>query len=166
MSRSYFLPLARPLGAALVALSLVGAVAPANAQTRPVKPDRTERLLSAAGFEAIPANTPERAAELASLKPNRIVAQPNGGGFTYVYADPDGCNCLYMGDAADYSTYQKLALNQRIAQQNADAASDARFASFNWGLWGPYPRWGWAGPIFVHGGFHGGGEHGGHGPGR
>jgi hypothetical protein len=152
----------------MASLCLVAAVAPAAAQQRTFKPDRTERLLSAAGFEAIPANTPERAAELAAMKPNRLVAQPNGGSFTYVYADPDGCNCLYMGDAADYSTYQKLALNARIAQQNADAASDARFSSLNWGLWGPYPRWGWVGPVFVHGGgFHGGdhdGDHdGGHG---
>jgi hypothetical protein len=115
-----------------------------------VKPNSVERLLAAAGFEAIPANTPQRQTELTTLKPNKLVAQAMGDGFTYIYADPKRCACLYMGDADDYAAYQKLAAKQRIADENANAAADASFAAWNWQTWGPYSNWGWNGGLFNH----------------
>lgn len=113
----------------------------------------TERRLAAAGFEAIPATTPKRRTELAVLKPHKLVQQPTGDGFTYIYADPKGCNCLYMGDGDDYAAYQKLTLAQNVADENAQAAADASFAAWNWESWGPYDNWSWDGPRFIHGGF-------------
>lgn len=162
------------LAAAAVAASLpLAAAGAASGATM----SKTEQMLAASGFEAMPANTPERQADLTGLKARQLVAQPHGNGFTYVYADPKGCACLYMGDAADYRAYQQLAQQRNIAQQNADAAA---FAGMNWNAWGPYGDWGWQGPALVHsggfgrrGGFGGGlagrggvgqhgGQHGGH----
>jgi hypothetical protein len=120
---------------------------------------KTEQMLAAAGFQAIPANTPERQMELTKLKARQLVAQPHGDGFTYVYADPKGCACLYMGDAADYQAYQQAAQQRKIAQQYADAS---QLGAMNWNAWGPYGDWGWDGPLFIHnGGFGGGHAHGG-----
>jgi hypothetical protein len=98
---------------------------------------------------------------MTTLPPRRLISQPHGSGFTYVYADPKGCNCLYVGDANDYQAYQRLAVKQRIAQQNADAAASLRLSAMNWDLWGPFDGWGWQGPYFVHYGGHFG-AHGGH----
>jgi hypothetical protein len=53
-----------------------------------------EALLEDAGFKETPANTPERQALLTSLPARQIVARAYG---TYVYADPQVCNCLYVG---------------------------------------------------------------------
>ena len=148
--------------AATAALALACPIAaPAAVSSRAIA--STEQMLAAAGFQAVPANTPERQAEMAYLQAGRLTAQPRGQGFTYVFADPRGCNCLYMGDAADYQEYQRLALNEKQSQRYADAAADRGFNSMHWGLWGPYDGWGWQGPIFVHGGFGGhGGHSGGH----
>jgi hypothetical protein len=89
-----------------------------------------EQLLTAAGFQAVPANTDARHQELVALPAGRLIAQPHGNGFTYVLADPRGCDCLYIGDA------------------------DYRLSAMNWNLWGPYRDWNWSGPIFIHGGSH------------
>lgn len=155
-------PNLRPFRVAAV-VALAAAALPLGASAMAAKsPSRTEQLLSAAGFDAVPANTPGRQAELASLPRHRLIAQPNGGSFTYVYADPSGCDCLYLGDADNYQEYQRLALKQRLAQQKADAADAYRFGSLNWDLWGPYAGWAWQGPIFVHYGDHFGHGSGGH----
>lgn len=140
------------VAAAIVATFPAAAYAAASGHA----PSRLEQMLSAAGFEAVPVNSPERQAEVATLPQNRLIQQPRGSSFTYVLADPKGCACLYMGDAADYQAYQQLAHEQRVAQLNADAA-DAY--PLNWDLWGPYAGWGWNGPRFIH---YGGGGHGAH----
>lgn len=125
------------------------------APTAGFQPNHTEELLAAAGFQAVPANTPERAAQLGSLDPHRLIAQPNGATFTYVYADPQGCQCLYMGDSQDVQAFEQLTSKERIAHEYANAAAARDTAAFDWDLWGPYPGWAWAGPVFIHGGFGG-----------
>jgi hypothetical protein len=142
------------IGVALSAFSLSACATTAYGLT--ASPSM-EQLLIAAGFQQVPANTPARQQELATLMPGRLVAQPNGAGFTYIMADPQGCGCLFLGDATDYQQYQSLTVQKKIAQQNADAA---RSASLNWNNWGPFDSWGWNGPHFVH--FHGGHQGDGH----
>lgn len=132
----------------LLLIVSLSTTAPASAANS--KPGHSEKLMIAAGFTAVPANTPAREAEIATLKPKTLVAHPTGDGFTYVYADPKGCACLYMGDAADYADYQKLAAKERIADANAEAAADLSFGPWNWSTWGPYDGWGWSGGLFLH----------------
>jgi hypothetical protein len=112
---------------------------------------RTEQMLAAAGFHMEPATTPEREAQLMALPPHRLLAQPlqvAGTATTgYVYADPDGCHCLYIGDEAAYQRFQRLALEKQLADEHLRAAMLEENAAFNWSLWGP-GFWG-PGPVIV-----------------
>jgi hypothetical protein len=153
-------PLRLACAAAAIAAALPGA-ASAAVSARTIA--STEQMLAAAGFQAVPANTAERQADMAALPAGRVIAQPHGDGFTYVLADPAGCACLYMGDASDYQAYQQQLLRRQDRRDYADAYP---YNSLNWGLWGPFGGLGWQGAPFIHGGFGGrGGGFGGHGGG-
>jgi hypothetical protein len=145
-----------------IALSVAGC-ASQQAMTQ-----NTEQMLAAAGFLQKPADTPKREARLASLTPYHILSQRLlvGGQDTvgYVYADPQYCHCVYVGDPTAYQRFQQLALQQQMQQQQIAAADMAYTDSFGWGDWGPYPYWG-GGDVevysrggFASGGFHGGGH--------
>jgi hypothetical protein len=102
----------------------------------------TERLLSAAGFEQRPADTPERRAQLATLPPHKLIGQPRDGTLAYVYADPTPCGCLYAGDQKAYQAYQKLLTEQRIADWRATTAAMDQDTALDWDTWGPFGWWG------------------------
>ena len=70
----------------------------------------TERLLVSAGFQMELANTPESLARLRALIAHRVVRSSRDGQARYVYADPDRCRCLYVGDPKQYEMYKKLTL--------------------------------------------------------
>ncbi|HKC51356.1 MAG TPA: hypothetical protein VKF60_11235 [Myxococcota bacterium] len=77
----------------------------------------TENLLAAAGFEAKPADTPARLANLRTLPARKLIWQLKDDKFVYSYADPDFCACLYVGGAKEYSAYRRLDLEQEIAEE-------------------------------------------------
>src|SRR5262249_24344330 len=83
---------------------------------------QTESVLSAAGFQMKPADTPDRIAHLNSLTPRKLVPHMKDGKLLYVYADRKGCNCLFVGDEQAYQRYQQLALKQQLAQEQLMAA--------------------------------------------
>ena len=56
-----------------------------------------EGLLAASGFQAW----------LTSPPLGQIVPQPAGEGFTYVFAHPTLCGCVFTGDAAAYGRYRQ-----------------------------------------------------------
>jgi hypothetical protein len=88
----------------------------------------TEQLLAAAGFQAKPADTPEKLANLRTMPPRKLVSQAKDGKFVYSYADPNSCQCLYVGGPTEYSAYQRLAVQKEIALD----------ASMDWDTWGPW----------------------------
>ncbi len=94
----------------------------------------TEQLLAAAGFVMRHADTAERQQRLAARPPYRLESHTKDGKVVYTYADPDGCKCLYMGGPKEYSEYQHLRLQHRIA---VDEAWGAHVADMDWDLWGP-----------------------------
>jgi len=100
--------------------------------------DQTESTLSAAGFQMKPADTPKREASLAQFPTRKIVSRQRDGQLTYFYADPDFCKCLYFGDQRQYARYRELAIQQRIAQEQVDAAEMNEDAALDWGMWGPF----------------------------
>lgn len=107
-----------------------------------------ESDLAAAGFVDRPANTAERQTMLAKLPPHKFLRRVREDRVNYVYADPSGCNCLYVGTQKAYGRYQRQQQRQKIADENALAASDYANASWNWGAWGPFgggwgAGWGW-----------------------
>jgi hypothetical protein len=74
----------------------------------------TESLLSQAGFRQLPADSPKKVAHLQTLPERRLVARTYQGKKYYVFSDPNGCKCLYIGNPAQYQAYQGL-LQQRQA---------------------------------------------------
>jgi len=78
----------------------------------------TEQLLNRAGFTRQPAD----AATLATMPPYKMVQKNRDGQLSYVYVDPNPCGCVYVGGRQEYSVYRRLALEQRIAADQAWAA--------------------------------------------
>jgi len=97
----------------------------------------TEQVLAAAGFQVKPADTPEKLAHLQTLTPRKVVRYSRDGQPQYVYADPETCKCLYVGDEQRYQKYQELSLQKKIADEQMSAAQTNWDASINWGAWGP-----------------------------
>lgn len=87
---------------------------------------QTENLLSQAGFRQISADTPQKMAHLQTLPERRLVARtsPKDGKKYYVYADSEGCKCLYMGTPEQYQNYQTVARQQ--AQEHQTGVEEAR----------------------------------------
>ena len=80
-------------------LGLLASSASSYAQT-------TGQLLISSGFNPIAATTPELVARLKSLPPNQFVLRNKGGRSYYVYADPSGCNCAFVGSPAAMDKYR------------------------------------------------------------
>jgi hypothetical protein len=112
--------------ALIVALPLTGCAAIQRSEAKD-----TEQLLAAVGFQAKPAETPEKLTNLRTMPPRQLVSQAKDGNMVYTYADPDYCQCLYVGGPKEYSAYQRLAVENKIAQERLDAAMD-------WDMWGPW----------------------------
>jgi hypothetical protein len=86
----------------------------------------TEQLLAAAGFVMRPADTTERQQGLAARSPYRLESHTEDGNVVYTYADPEGCQCLYVGGDKEYSQYQRLRVEQRVEHE------------MEWGAAGPW----------------------------
>jgi hypothetical protein len=84
--------------ASSVALLLLGASSFAQ--------QATGQLLISSGFNPIAATTPEMVARLNSFPANQFVLRSKGGRPYYVYADPSGCGCAYVGTVAAMDKYR------------------------------------------------------------
>lgn len=114
----------------LVGLVLQGCTVPQNTA-------RMEALMIKAGFQVRRADNPERLTHLKTLTPLKLVRHDRDGTPHYVFADPDGCQCVYVGNEAAYQRYQKLAQDSQAAavQKLAEAGSGD---SMRWGVWDPF----------------------------
>jgi hypothetical protein len=69
----------------------------------------TDMRLANAGFVMRPANTPEKMARLRHLPGHKFVARTKADGARYfLYADPDYCKCLLVGDQRAMQTYRDM----------------------------------------------------------
>lgn len=66
----------------------------------------TGQLLISSGFNPIAATTPEMVNRLMSFPPNQFQLRQKGGRPYYVYADPSGCTCAYVGSVAAMDKYR------------------------------------------------------------
>src|SRR5215472_435771 len=66
-------------------------------------------LFTQAGFVVKYATTPEKAALLRSLPPDKLVTRKKDGRVYYVYADAARCNCAYVGTPEAFAKYQNWA---------------------------------------------------------
>ncbi len=96
----------------------------------------TEQLLSAAGFNIKPADTPEKLASLQVMEQHKVVRRElSDGQLRFLYADAAVCRCLYVGDEQAYQQYQKLAVQQENASMDQQAALDNSLD--NWWAYDP-----------------------------
>jgi len=114
--------------AVLASLIIVAAAGCATLQAAGAR--STEKVLGAAGFHIEAADTVEKTAELEALPARKLIAQTRDGKTAYVYRDPGVCHCLYVGGEPEYQQYQKLRLEQAIADDEMDP-------------WGTWSGWGW-----------------------
>ena len=121
------------LPVALAAALLSGCAAIQRAEN-----NSNEQLLTAAGFKVLPADTPQKQAKIAELKPNTVARQIKGGKVYYLYPD-DQNNFVLVGDQAAYSKYQSLVVQQQISDQNLMAAQMETMP----GMWGGWGYWGY-----------------------
>ena len=103
-----------------------------------------ESALAAAGFQARTADTPERQEMLARLPAKKILLRTYQGVTHYVYADPKGCNCIYVGDDAAFQAYTKAQRQQANLDERELTAQTFADDRWNWGAWGGFgPGFGW-----------------------
>ena len=107
-------------------------------------------MLSMAGFKIKAADTPEKMAELRKLPALLLVQKEHNGRQFTLYADPEGCGCLYYGDASALAAYRQEKLDSQAPDEGpppsgaADSMTQqaATRAEFGWGAfgedgWGP-----------------------------
>lgn len=101
-----------------------------------------ESKLAAAGFKIKIGDTPEKLAQINAMPQRTFTVEKSENGLHWNYADADFCRCLYTGDESAYQRYQELAVRERIAETNRQAALD--MDTFGWGpnpwrrgTWGP-----------------------------
>ena len=124
-------------------ITLAACLALAACATPQQRAEDRENLLAAAGFTAVPANTPQRIASLRALPPNKVVQRTSGSSVRYVYADPLVCACLYVGDQGAFGRYRDEVFKRQLANEQAMTAQ-MNLDSWDWGAWGPGP-WG---PVY------------------
>ena len=66
----------------------------------------TGQLLISSGFNPIAATTPAMMSRLMSLPANRFLLRQKGGRPYYIYADPSGCTCAYVGSVDAMNKYR------------------------------------------------------------
>jgi len=95
-----------------------------------------EQMLSAAGFEIRVADTAQKRQSLAEEVPYKMQMHTRGAQVLYTYANPEK-NIVYVGGQKEYQAYQKMAVQQNIANQMQSAAAQQQMTAAEWGYWGP-----------------------------
>lgn len=80
-----------------------------SAEPAAASQERIDMRLEDAGFVMRPADTPEKMARLKRLPPRRFVRRETKDGHYFIYADPDYCKCVLLGDQRAMETYQDMA---------------------------------------------------------
>jgi hypothetical protein len=84
-----------------------------------------EGTLTAAGFRALPADTPGKMARLKSFPPRQMHFVTRDGKRYAVYPDPAGCGCAYVGDGAAQQRLEELNIQREITDsERADVRTD------------------------------------------
>lgn len=123
----------RSLGALLtVTLLLAGC---ASRESRYA--DANEKGLTAAGFQKRLADTPAKRAHLQTLIQRKILVYKVQDRLVYVWADAKFCQCLYLGDEAQFQKYERLGLEQKLEQERRTTAEENEAASLFSQTWGP-----------------------------
>ncbi len=91
----------------------------------------TTSLLSAAGFRVRTPQTPNQQQLYAALPPYKVERATVQGHVFYVYKD-EKAGVAYVGREQEYQSYQQLAIQQQIAQNQIAAAEMEQQAALDW----------------------------------
>jgi hypothetical protein len=94
-----------------------------------------EPLLIAAGFQKRVADTPQKLAHLQQLEPLKLIPHARKTSVYYVYADPNGCRCAYVGNEMAFEQYQGLVLKQTVSEAKVSVTQVDEDTMMN--SWGP-----------------------------
>ena len=109
------------------------------ATIRTTEAEQTDRLLAAAEFKMLLADTPQKEEMLNALPPLKLQYRVKDGNPLYFFADPYDCKRIYTGDQAAYDRFQRLAEQAQIAEEEQQAAlmneeAAMQFSPFGWGV--------------------------------
>jgi hypothetical protein len=98
----------------------------------------TKKLLDEAGFRTHAPSTPKQHELYAAIPAYQVERVTYNGKTFYAYKDErDGI--AYVGDEVNYQQYEKLAMQQQIAQEQYQAVAMDRNLAMGWyGAYGPY----------------------------
>jgi hypothetical protein len=87
---------------ALFAFGIFGDAMPADAQLA------TDMKLEDAGFVMRRADTPDKVARLRLIPPRQFVTRTGKSGRYYLWADPDTCQCVFVGDGRALQSFKDM----------------------------------------------------------
>ncbi len=102
-----------------------------------------ENLLIAAGFKVIVPSTAAQQQKLQALPAGKVTLVQKDGKTYYVFPDAAN-NQAYVGGPTQYQAYKQLRLENKLTNENLEAAEMNQDAAMDWGAWG-----GWGGPGFA-----------------
>ncbi len=136
--------------------------------SRPEAVQKTEAMLSDAGFTTIKLDTSDKVGLVENLPPYEIRSYAAQSGKVYWYYDPDVCACVYEGHQNEFDRYQMAMRQENDTAQYAAESADQEVASLNalnGGFFPPPLIWigGFAPGPYIGGGGNSHVGHGGHG---
>lgn len=117
-------------------VALLGLVAGCTAMRR-MESGEKEDLMVAAGFKVKSADTPAAMAKLKQVEPYKMIRRVKDGQMYYTFADPENCQCMFVGDSTQYMEFQRLLLKKQIADERMQAAeaNEAAAMDMEWYWW-------------------------------
>lgn len=111
------------VGRLVLAVLLVGGCSVSG----PHRARSMEQTLTAAGFRTLPADTAEKLLRLQSIPARELHAVRRDGKRYYVFPDPAGCKCAYVGDEAAYQRLDELNVEREVQDsERAARKADSR----------------------------------------
>ncbi len=133
---SFYWSIVRRVAAVLILLVALG-----GCSFRKNRILKTENVLYEAGFQKVPADTPEKLAHLKTLPQHKMLIHHHKDGDRYVYADASLCQCMYVGNKDDYQSYKHILL-EKVVKDHENVQGLPENAGVNWDLWGDFtPDW-------------------------
>jgi hypothetical protein len=125
MPSAWFSSLVSPVCALALVVALLcsacSGVNPLGEQTPQERVQAIEPALQAAGFQALPATTPDQMQKLKTLPQLKLgYYVDRAGNSNYWLADADNCRCLFHGDEAARQRYETIKLENEVAARNRE----------------------------------------------
>jgi len=106
----------------------------AGCATPPAPAASTDNLLTKAGFQVRPADSPHRIEQMMRMTPNKFVTRVRNGQLVYLYPDPMACKCVYFGSQQNWDAYRRELEAEHIAKANEMTATESQI-DWDFGLW-------------------------------